>query len=103
MINIKVQYKNDKISKVTIKGHANYETFGKDIVCAAVSSIATTSINAILTLDSDACKYEVNDGKLDISINENSDMALKLMNNMLNMLKELQDQYPKNIEIGGLK
>ncbi len=103
MINIKVQYKNDKISKVTIKGHANYETFGKDIVCAAVSSIATTSINAILTLDSDACKYEVNDGKLDISINENSDMALKLINNMLNMLKELQDQYPKNIEIGGLK
>lgn len=103
MINIKVRYKNDKISKVTIKGHANYETFGKDIVCAAVSSIATTSINAILTLDSDACKYEVNDGKLDISINENSDMALKLINNMLNMLKELQDQYPKNIEIGGLK
>lgn len=103
MINIKVQYKNDKISKVTIKGHANYETFGKDIVCAAVSSIATTSINVILTLDSDACKYEVNDGKLDISINENSDMALKLINNMLNMLKELQDQYPKNIEIGGLK
>ena len=103
MINIKVQYKNDKISKVTIKGHANYETFGKDIVCAAVSSIATTSINAILTLDSDACKYEVNDGKLDISINENSDMALKLINNMLNMLEELQDQYPKNIEIGGLK
>ena len=103
MINIKVQYKNDKISKVTIKGHANYETFGKDIVCAAVSSIATTSINAILTLDSDACKYEVNDGKLDISINENSDMALKLINNMLNMLKELQNQYPKNIEIGGLK
>ena len=103
MINIKVQYKNDKISKVTIKGHANYETFGKDIVCAAVSSIATTSINAILTLDSDACKYEVNDGKLDISINENSDMALKLINSMLNMLKELQDQYPKNIEIGGLK
>ena len=103
MINIKVQYKNDKISKVTIKGHANYETFGKDIVCAAVSSIATTSINAILTLDSDACKYEVNDGKLDISINEKSDMALKLINNMLNMLKELQDQYPKNIEIGGLK
>ena len=103
MINIKVQYKNDKISKVTIKGHANYDTFGKDIVCAAVSSIATTSINAILTLDSDACKYEVNDGKLDISINENSDMALKLINNMLNMLKELQNQYPKNIEIGGLK
>lgn len=103
MINIKVQYKNDKISEVAIKGHANYDDFGKDIVCAAVSSIATTSINAILTLDSDACKYEVNDGKLDISINENSDMALKLINNMLNMLKELQDQYPKNIEIGGLK
>ena len=31
--------------------------YGKDIVCAAVSSIVTTSINACLTLSSDSIKY----------------------------------------------
>ena len=103
MIRVKVQYKDDKISKVSLRGHANYANFGKDIVCAAISSIVTTTVNAILTLDSDACKYEMKDGKLDISIKENSDIALKLADNMLRMLCELETQYPKNIEIGGLK
>ena len=47
---IKVNYvvSNNLIKSVSIKGHAFYDTYGKDIVCAAVSSIVTTTINDIL-------------------------------------------------------
>ena len=43
MIKVKVEENNNYISKVTIKGHANYDELGKDIVCAAVSSIVITA------------------------------------------------------------
>ena len=42
---IKVEIENNKIE---IKGHANYDDYGKDIVCASVSSIVITTINAII-------------------------------------------------------
>ena len=42
---IKVNIKNNII---IITGHAGYDDFGKDIVCASVSSIVITSINLCL-------------------------------------------------------
>jgi len=98
---ITIDYKKDKIiSEIKISGHANFAEFGKDIVCAAVSSIVTTTINNILTLDDKAIKYVDKDGYILIT-NKDSQIADKLLNNMLNMLNELAEDYPKNIKIGG--
>ena len=38
----------EKDNKIIISGHASFDEYGKDIVCASVSSIVITSINAIL-------------------------------------------------------
>ena len=51
MIKIKVEYDNNFISKIVITGHANYDDYGKDIVCAAVSASVLTTINGIIALD----------------------------------------------------
>ena len=56
MIKIKVEKNNNQYKSILIKGHALYEDFGKDIVCAAVSSIVTTTINAIEMIDPKAMK-----------------------------------------------
>ena len=37
--------------EIVISGHANYEDYGKDIVCASISSIAITTVNAIVEFD----------------------------------------------------
>ena len=98
---ITVSYKKDKLIKeIKISGHANFAESGKDIVCSAVSSIVTTTINGILTLDYDAIEYVDEDGYILIT-NKDSQMADKLLNNMLCMLNELEADYPKNIKIGG--
>ena len=98
---IKISYKKDKIIKeIKVSGHANFATFGKDIVCAAVSSIVTTTINNILTLDDKAIEYVDKDGYILIS-NKDSELASKLLSTMLDMLSDLQNDYPKNIKIGG--
>ena len=99
MIKIKIKKnKKDIISEVLITGHANYAGYGKDIVCAAVSSIALTTCNAILSLE-DSIYAKEESGKLEIKILNDTDINQKLLDNMIVMFKELTNQYPKNIEI----
>jgi len=92
---IKVLIKKDVI---TISGHANYDEYGKDIVCAAVSSTVITTVNGILSIDKTAIEVNEN-GKLEIKILKNSDIVDKLINNMINLLTELQSDYKDNIDI----
>ena len=98
MIRIKVIEDDNIIKKVTLSGHANYNDYGKDIVCAAVSSISLTTCNAIMSIE-DTIICNDKSGLLEIRVKENTDINQKLLNNMLEMLKELKNQYPKNIEI----
>ena len=51
MIKVNCVVSNGLIERLSIKGHADYDTLGKDIVCAAVSSIVTTTINNIIALE----------------------------------------------------
>lgn len=92
---IKIVY-NDKLIKIS--GHANYADYGKDIVCASVSSICYTTINSILNIDKEVIKFIDND-TLTIEIIKNDDITIKLINTMLDLLRDLEKQYPKNIKI----
>ncbi len=93
---IKVKVNKDLI---TISGHALYDEYGKDIVCASVSSIITTSINAILMLEDDSISYEEEKNKIIIKIKKEAKITKKLILNMINLLKELEQTYPKNISV----
>ena len=77
---IKVNYvvSNNLIKSVSIKGHAFYDTYGKDIVCAAVSSIVTTTINDILALTEDKIKYDTQDGNVLITVVSDNEVVEKL-------------------------
>ena len=89
----------DKINSIEIKGHAMYASYGSDIVCASVSSICITTVNGILSIDSDAIDYKDSDGYLKINIIRHSDTIDKLIDNMIKLLEELEKQYNKHIEI----
>ncbi len=90
---IKVEFRKDNI---IVSGHANYKEYGNDIVCASVSSIIYTTINGILNINKEAIKFTDND-ILEINILSNDEITIKLINNMLELLKDLERQYPKNI------
>lgn len=93
---IKVEKKCDYIK---IYGHADFDTLGKDIVCASVSSIIYTTINGLLNINQKSIKFSDNDEYMKIEILSNDDITLKLITNMIEMLKELSRKYPKNIEV----
>ena len=99
MIKIDVKEKNKRISEVLIKGHANYDISGQDIICASVSSIVITSINMIITFDQDSITYEEKDGYIKINTLKTDDITNKILINMINRLNELVSKYPKNINM----
>ena len=84
---------------IEITGHSGYDTIGKDIVCSAVSSIVTTTINGIISIDSDAIKYEYHNDTMLIEVLKKDEITDKLINNMLDLLKSLAKDYPKNIKV----
>ncbi|MDO4369174.1 MAG: ribosomal-processing cysteine protease Prp [bacterium] len=95
MIKVSVNEENNFIKEIKIDGHANFDDYGRDIVCAAVSSIVTTTVNAILRLDKDSIYY---DDKVNIRVLKGNDVIYTLLDNMLDLLKELEHDYPKNIK-----
>ncbi len=86
-------------NKIEITGHSGYDTIGKDIVCSAVSSIVTTTINGIISIDEDAISYHYQDDKMLIELKKSDEITLKLIDNMLDLLEKLSKDYPKNIRI----
>ena len=93
---IKVEIENNKIE---IKGHANYDDYGKDIVCASVSSIVITTINAIIEFDPESIYYEDLNNRILIEKLKDDDITNKLINNMIELLEELEKSYKENIKI----
>ena len=85
--------------KIEIIGHSNYDTLGKDIVCSAVSSIVTTTINGIISINKDAISYNYKNDVMTIINNKNDEITIKLLNNMMDLLKSLAKDYPKNINV----
>lgn len=85
-------------TEIKITGHANFDDCGKDIVCASVSSIVYTTINAILNFDNKALSIKDNKDLI-ITINSDDKITKKLIDNMLMLLEDLQKQYPENLKI----
>ena len=99
MINVKIEKENAKYKKITVLGHAMYDDYGKDIVCAAVSSITTTTVNGILALNKNSLSYMVSKKGLSIDIKNTDEKTQILIGNMVSLLKELEVNYPENIEV----
>ena len=92
---IKVVYSSNSL---IVTGHANYDDYGKDIVCAAVSSLITCTVNGIYSLNKNSILYKDDSNTIEIKILDDEN-ALKLFNNLILMLKDLAKDYPKNIKI----
>ena len=86
-------------NKIVISGHALYDEYGKDIVCASVSSVSICTVNAIMSINEDAIEVTEKEGELIININLFDDITNKLIDNMFRCFYDLEKQYPNNIKI----
>ena len=72
-----------------------FDDYGKDIVCASVSSIVITTVNAIERIDREAISYI--EEPFDLKVLYDNEIVYELLDNMISLLKELGQSYPKNI------
>ena len=77
-------------------GHAGFAKHGKDIVCASVSSIVYTTINAVKRINFNAIEV-VDEKSMEIKILVEDETINILIDNMLDLLNSLASDYPKNI------
>ena len=89
--------KKDEV--IEISGHANYDEFGKDIVCASVSSVIMTAVNSIMNIDNSSISYVDDGNKIIIKKLNDNEIVDKLLNTMIVILKDLEKQYKKNIKV----
>lgn len=72
---IKVVYSSNSL---IVTGHANYDDYGKDIVCASVSSLITCTVNSIYSLNKNSILYKDDSNTIEIKILDDEN-ALKLL------------------------
>ena len=99
MIKVSVLKENRKYKKITILGHAMYDDYGKDIVCSACSSIVITTVNGMLALKKGSLDYLVSKKGMTINVKIDDETTQILLNNMVSLLRELEGNYPNNIEV----
>ena len=99
MIHVSIQKQNENLQKIIVFGHAMYDDVGKDIVCSAVSTCVITTVNGIIDVDGSAIEVLQKDNRIEIEVKEKHEIATKLLENMLDILESLEQQYPKNIKL----
>lgn len=89
----------EKQDEVIFKGHAGFADFGKDIVCASASSVMYTTVNALKRFDSECIDLQINKEGAIVKILKNNSLSKTLIDNMMDLLKDLEGDYPDNIKI----
>ena len=99
MIKIKISHDNNFIKDFKITGHDNYDDYGKDIVCASVSSISIASVNLALRIDKKALDVKEDEGLLLVKVIKQDKIINEIFLNMEDMFKQLAKDYKNYIKI----
>lgn len=106
MITIKLYKKDNKYYGFESVGHADYDEKGRDIVCAAVSTLTYTLVNSIIEIGSTKPIIEEEDGQLscylpmDEEILNNSEIQIifKTIKIGIESIIEVYDSYVELLE-----
>lgn len=79
-----------------VVGHANYNEYGKDIVCAAVSSLVITITNELADVSTTG---EVDDNGVFVKLLEVNERTEALTQALQNGLASITEQYPNYIAL----
>ncbi|UKS54045.1 ribosomal-processing cysteine protease Prp [Mycoplasma feriruminatoris] len=100
MVDIIINYKNNKIVQFQMKGHANSDEYGKDLVCAGLTAIVSGALNAIDAYYKNDVDIEILENKITIFVKKEDNSNLQLMLDMLKIqIQTITIQYPKNARL----
>lgn len=83
-------------SFIEVSGHSEYGDYGKDIVCAAISTLSEATYNYLISTKNKA-HFEENDGYYKIILEELNEQGIAIKNEFIRMVDELEEEYGENI------
>nr|WP_302599981.1 ribosomal-processing cysteine protease Prp [uncultured Cellulosilyticum sp.] len=93
---IKVIYDGEMLR---VQGHAGYAPEGQDIVCAAISVLTTTFINAAVLYECDINIVHNEKGLIDVEFTKTDETLNILLNTYFIGVDGVAEQYPKYVEV----
>lgn len=98
MIKVTSWYDKDKVVRIKVKGHAEFDESGKDLICAGVSCIMFGLMNGLDRFE--GVMIDQGDDDIDIKI---ADLKNKKIQDYLELvdiqLATIEDQYPEYLKI----
>lgn len=101
MTNIEVKSGNRKM-ELTVEGHSGYSSSGTDIVCAAISILCFTLLNAVMEQQDKPLKtsYQKKDGYFSLNFFHCNDECLKaVFYAVCNGFQLLAERYPEYVSL----
>jgi uncharacterized protein YsxB (DUF464 family) len=98
MIRVTVQKVHGKYKSIECDGHALFDSYGKDIVCSAVSILVINTINSLEVITKDKFQSDSNQegGYIRVTFNEGlSHDGSVLIDSMVFGLEQIRDNYGK--------
>lgn len=103
MITVEIRRKENQIVEIEVKGHADYDRYGKDIVCAGTSAVMFGGLNAIAHFFADdLSRFQVrmNDGVTWLRINDLEEKRVQtVLETLVIQFKTIEETYSKYIHV----
>lgn len=97
MVKVKLIKKNEDVVGFVCKGHANSNEYGKDLICAGVSSIITGGFNAFSKEDIESITLE--EGYAEVILKSVECKSKTVLDVIIIQLQTIEESYPKYIKI----
>ncbi len=95
MIRVTLHRRGELITGFECKGHAGYAEAGSDIVCAAVSVLAYTCVNALETVAGLKPQVRESSGRMVLALPDGGGHdAQVILKTLCQGLRDLKDAYP---------
>lgn len=104
MIKVFIRKQKDSIISIEIKGHADSDEYGKDLVCAGVSSVTIGIANMLAKKGFlDKGRIEIKSGYTYIEVTDSDDVIQLVLETFETMLLTIAEDNSKYIQISKME
>ena len=102
MIKVLVKQNNNQIVNLSITGHADSGEYGKDLVCAGVSTVGFGAMNMLAKkgfLAKGLGTIEINEGYINVVVNHTDEVCQVVLETLVVTLETMVESYGRFIKI----
>lgn len=106
MINVLIKKKQNHIINLKITGHAGSDIYGKDLVCAGVSTAGVGVLNMLSKkgfLDKHIGTIEIDEGYINIVVNQIDEVCQVVLETLEVTLDTMVENYDQFIKISKME